>query len=134
MSKSSSNTTEIVGKHIEDLPVPLTDQEIKERSKRQAQVEGELEQHSIHEQNVKAELKATRNRLEAERSKLAAQVRSESEIRPVVVEHIADFVTGIVSEARADTGVVLRQRELHPEERQGTLLSVFGDDDTKGRN
>jgi len=98
-----------------------------------AQVEGELEQHAIHEQNVKAELKATRNRLEAERSKLAAQVRSESEIRPVVVEHLADYVTGIVSETRGDTGVVLRQRELHPEERQGTLLAVF-EGGGKGRN
>lgn len=118
MSKSHPRTNELIGKHTEDLSCDLTSAEVLERGRRMAQVDGEIDAHTSHETNVKADLKATRARLEAERSKLAASVRSGTELRPVEVEHLADFEAGVVREIRIDTGRTVRDRVLLATERQ----------------
>jgi hypothetical protein len=121
MSKSHPRTNELIGKHTEDLSCDLTQSEVLERGRRMAQVDGEIDAHTSHEINVKADLKATRARLEAERSKLSACVRSGTEARPVEVEHLADFEAGVVKEIRIDTGKLIRSRVLLSTERQLAL-------------
>ena len=113
--------SEIISKHVEELPCRLTQEEWEERATRQADVVKEIEQHEGHEQQVKADLKATRTRLEAELAKLACQVKGHAEIRPITVEALADFRSGIVREVRVDTGEQVRTRALREEERQGSL-------------
>lgn len=116
----SKKTSEILSMHTEDLPCRLSNDEVMVRANRMADVEQELERHTGLESQIKSDLKATRSRLEAERGRLAGQVRSKSELRPIEIEHIADFRAGTVREIRTDTGEV-RARSLSAAERQGAL-------------
>jgi hypothetical protein len=125
---------EIIGKHVEDLSVKLSDEEVMERGNRLANIEGEIERHTSHETNVKADLKATRSRLEAERGRIAQQVRSRSELRPIEVEIVADFKAGLVRDIRVDTCATVRTRALSEAERQGALkLHAEGERINKGK-
>ena len=112
---------EVISKHVEELPCPLTKDEWAERATRQAEVVKELEAHTSKEQQVKASLKADRSRLEAELAKLATQVQGHSEVRPIDVEAVADFKSGTVREVRCDTGEQVRTRALREDECQGSL-------------
>ena len=112
---------EVIRTGTEELFCDLTEAEWTERATRMAHVEEELERHTGHEQQIKTDLKANRTRLEAERASLAGQVRSRSELRSVEIQHIANYRSGVFQEVRVDTGAVVRQRSLTPEERQGQL-------------
>jgi hypothetical protein len=113
--------SEVINTHVEELSCDLTAEEWETRASQLANTEAELEAHTSHELDVKATLKADRARLEAQRTKLAQQVRSHSEIRAVTVQALADFKAGIVSEVREDTGKLVRTRPISPEERQTSL-------------
>lgn len=122
MSRKKKPLRFIVGKKVEDLPVQLTQDEITERGQRLAAVDGEIESHLQREKEVKANLKATRSRLEAERSLLSMVVRNREEARPVRVTLHGDHEAGLVFEIRDDTGEVVRTRPLTDDDRQLRLV------------
>lgn len=123
--KRESKFEKLIGEHPEDLPVVITIEERADRSLRLAQIEEELSEHYAREEEMKKSFKANETRLEAERKVLAGIVRSGKELRPVVVEHWADFKAGIREDIRSDSGEVLagRSRPLTDGERQGSLIS-----------
>lgn len=115
-----------LGRKIERLSVKLSGDELKDRSRRLAQVEGKLEAHKKHADLVKGELKTTEARLKEERAHLANIVLQESEPRDVLVKEVAHFAINAVKTVRDDTGEVIETRAMLPHERQADL--PLGDD------
>lgn len=115
----------VVAIQARELPVKLTDREKLDMGQRLAHLHGELAQHTKHEDDVKASLKATRNSIEAQIGKLATVVRAGEEYRPVDVKVQHDYEKAVYQEIRQDTGDVIAERPLHDHERQVAFLSDY---------
>ncbi len=122
--------TERVAVQVRELPVQLTDDEVRELGRRLAHIQGQLSAHEKRESDVKADLKAKRASLESQASVVGGLIRAGEEClirageeyRPVdvVVEHVLD--EGLIREVRSDTGEVIAERPLREDERQRSLL------------
>lgn len=109
---------------IEELAVPLTNAELQERGDRLAHAQGELESHALHEQDVKATLKAQRTAVEAKIANLASIVRNKREVRSVAVQVVADYGRRCAATVRQDTGEIVSERPLTELEMQASLDGV----------
>lgn len=105
------------------LRCPLTDEE--HRAKGQ-----ELARLLVEQSSLKAEHKGRVALMKAEAEEVQGRVhdcredvRLQSEVRSVEVEHVADFGRGVVECFRLDTGDLVSSRPLTPDERQLELGS-----------
>lgn len=121
------NQKELLKTEPENLPVKLTQDEIRERGERLAAKEGELESHIQRAKQVKADLTANEKRLEADIQSLSLQIRDKSELRQIPCDHIADYKRGVVRVVRQDTEQVVRERAIEESEKQRRLDGVDGD-------
>jgi len=119
--------TPIIGRKTEEHRVKLTSVEILERSQRLAATHRELEQHAQYESSVKASLKATATRIEAEQARLVLAVENGAELRPIEVLTTADFRAGRAIERRRDTWEIVRERPLTEDEIQAEFSFGAGD-------
>jgi hypothetical protein len=115
-----------------DLPVDLTPDEMRDRGERMAQLAGDIDQHDLHAQQVKADLKAARTALEAEMSKLGLAIRRKQEVRPVQCHEEAVPTDGVVVTRRLDTNELVSgpgsTRPLRDDERQQTIFEPDSDE------
>jgi hypothetical protein len=132
-SKDKDKKRELLETKSEDLLVELEEDEVNERARKLSVKVGELDRHNDETRRLQSDRAAQRKAIEGEIRKLSDAVREESELRPVIVEVWADFKRSVVEEVRQDTGKVVNERAMRPDERQGTLvaLSDFKNDSPK---
>ena len=118
------NTTSkrILATRTQQLPVQLSEPEIREAGKRLAQLEGELARHGQKEKEIREQLRGERSTMEGKLSALAAIIRQGYEHRPIPVRVEADYREGKVYEIREDTGEVVADRPVNEQDRQIPLL------------
>lgn len=106
---------------VEQLPVPLTQEQRLQAGLELAQQEGALLDQEALAQTTKADLKAKEAQIRALIARLSTEIRNGHRLADVSVSLIADFETNLVRYTREDTGEVVRTRALDASERQ-TLL------------
>lgn len=131
--KDKDTKRELIETKSEDLLVELEEDEINERARKLSAKLGELERHTDETKRIVGDRGQQRKVIEGEIHELGNAVREGTELRPVVVEIWADFKKSIIQEIRQDTGKVVTERAMRPDERQGTLvaLSEFKNDSPK---
>ena len=105
------------------LPVDLTSEELLDRARRLAECEERLREESDRQDQVKKELKSRENAIVADRSRLAAVVRTRQEPRDEC-EVRENYVRNVRTVTRLDSGEVLEECPLTLEERQ-LVLGAF---------
>ncbi len=116
-----------LGTHLEELPVKLADGELLERAKRVGDVHQELQHHIAEADGVKRNLKHKEAELTSVVDGLLEVLRTGHEPREVKVEAWADYKRERFQEIRTDTGAIINERALRPEERQGEFdLEAWG--------
>lgn len=104
-----------------NLKVALTAAEIADRADRAAQL---LADRDAKEADVKAAQKhgkAMIEELDAEIRRLSSEVRNQSDYRSVDCERRYNYATSTVQDVRLDTGEVIAERGMSPNERQMEL-------------
>lgn len=103
---------------VEQLPCPLEPAEVLLKGKQAAQLLNEIS--ALEEQK-----KATSKRLQQEADdkrgqvdKLAEEIRTGEELRPVECYERPRYGAAMVDLIRTDTAAVVRSRPMHPSERQ----------------
>lgn len=127
MAPKKNGTTpakKILATKTAQLPVPLTDPEMKRAGEKLAQLEGDLNAHALKEKDVKDSLKSTRSSLEGQIHALAAVIRQTFEYRPVAVRVEADYEAKKVFEIREDSGEVIGERDLNEQDRQASIFDL----------
>lgn len=99
----------------------LTRDERLERADAMAKAQQDFEAEEDTQKEIKAQLKAKLESLNAKRSELALVVSSGAEYRPTDVETIYDFRSTTVTEVRTDTGETISTRRMTEAERQMPL-------------
>ena len=108
----------LIDRFQEQLPCNLTDEEFVERARHLALVCQDIESEGSRQTQIKANMKATLTKLEAEQSRLSLIVSRKSEVRDVACSVVADDDKGEALTFRSDTDEVIRRRPLEPNERQ----------------
>ena len=124
--KSGTNSTpkkKILATRTDQLPVPLTEPEIREAGKQLAHLEGDLAAQTASEKDIKDGLKAKRSALEMRISLLANTIRAGLEYRPIPVRVEADYEENVVRDIREDTGEAITTRPMNAQDRQVTLFT-----------
>jgi hypothetical protein len=98
--------------------VRLTPEEVTDLGEQLCAALEELENQEAEAKQVKADLKATSEELNARVKKLASRRRSGREQRAVDIETVIDYNVGTKTVRRLDTGDVLDKKELTDDERQ----------------
>jgi hypothetical protein len=115
----------VIAHHVERLPVKLTEEELRERGRSMARIEGEIRAHAAHCEAVKKELKSKESALAAELCRLGEILRNESEERDVDIqlEELEGERKGRrrVAIVRMDNGEVVEERPMRDEELQQPL-------------
>lgn len=115
---------EVIDTKTEDLLVVLEEEEINVRARKLAAKQGELERQIDEGRRVQGEHAQRRKTIEAEIKGLGDAVREGTELRPVVVEVVANYAKATVQEIRQDTEKVILERAMRQDERQGTLVPM----------
>lgn len=111
----------LLDEHLEPLPVPLTNDELLARGQslvrlrdEERKAESEFDKHKhAHKEAIAA--------ISEEREMLEQAIRDKREKRSVRVEGWAEYQKGRYEAIRTDTGEVIGDRPLHPEEMQETI-------------
>lgn len=103
------------------LPVKLTPAELQQRGQQLGHSLAELTRLEGQLAEAKTANKAAREPVIYERDKLADQLRSGIEYRPVRCARIYDYRTGTAKLVRLDTSAVVEERPLTERERQQAL-------------
>lgn len=109
---------------IKELACVLTPAEFDAAATRLAVRHEDLQKLELEEKTAKADLKAKREAIEKEISGLARNLRTRSELRPVVVQTEADFARGIAIDVRMDTQTAIGTRPLTQDERQERMFAI----------
>jgi hypothetical protein len=117
---------DVLKQEVMDLQVHLTDGELLTLAKQQSELIGKIEGHKKRAASVKAQLNADLTSLEAQLNAIATTIREQSTIKPVRVEHRADWPRNVVKVVRLDTGETIRERIPSEDERQQPMLTVEG--------
>jgi hypothetical protein len=118
--------SEIKIEHITKfLPCQLTEVERRDRGILLAKTVQDIALAEERHANVKAQLKAELQGLQAQESKLAGAVARGEESRDVRVSIVYDFADLSVSERRDDTGEELSRRAMTDTERQMPLPQII---------
>ena len=121
MTAKKNKEREVLETKSVDLLVKLEEKEINERARKLASKQGELERHNEEGRRIQGEHAQRRKRIEGEITSLGNAVREGTELRPVVVDVVADFKRAVVLEVRQDTEEVISERAMRPDERQTTM-------------
>lgn len=115
---------------IVHLPVKLTDEERLAKGRQQAQVMQEYNEIELRKKELTSDLSAQMKAKRKELSKLAEQVRSGLEIRPVDCMLVPAFEVNAVHTVRTDTHETIDRRPMTPQEREKALQrDLFEADD-----
>jgi hypothetical protein len=109
---------QVLSEGHEDLRCPITDGEHRQKGVLLGQL---LEERRQIEQRHKEERAAQKEEMATHDVKLHVcqeEVRTQSEVRSVDVEVVADFSRGVVETIRLDSGKVIRSRPMSDNERQ----------------
>jgi hypothetical protein len=114
--------TEVLGQTTEAAAVPVGPDELLVFAEELARTEMQLADLAKKAEAVKKDLKSRESAILARRSELAAIVREKKQMRPIDVQLVANFTTGMLTRLRMDTGEKLGERPLTDDERQTRLL------------
>lgn len=106
---------------VRDLPVKLQEHELLERAQSLADCHTQLAEHDDHAKEVRKELAKSRGAIELRRAILSGVVKRKEENREVRVAMQTDLTARVFREVREDTGEVIADRPLRPEEMQRKL-------------
>mgnify|MGYP001560173403 CR=1 FL=1 len=112
------------------LDCVLTDDELRQRGAKLAQVTTEIATEADHQKAVRDSQRSVMTALLAKQSELAAQINRGREVREVEVVTYADHARGLAMDVREDTGEVVLTRDLVGAERQQPL--GFGTEEAPG--
>ena len=100
------------------LPCKLSNEELLERGQQLGAVTQDIADEEARQVSIKQELKARLTELESQRMQLATQITRREEMREVEIVPERDYTLAKYYEIRQDTGEVVKERPLTPEERQ----------------
>ena len=106
----------------ESLVCHLVPGEVADRADRAARLQADHDQLAERIAAEQKSGKAQLARIAEEQHRLLEEVRTRQGYRPVECERKPDFEAGVLRTVRLDTGEVVRQRPLTPEERQTQLF------------
>lgn len=112
---------------VRELPVRLSPDELFERAQQLADCHTQLAEHDEHASAKKKELAKARQEIVTRRAVLSGVVKRREEPRQVRVSVQTDMTERVYREVREDTGEVIAERPLRPEEMQrrlGLLLQM----------
>lgn len=124
MSKKKTvegNEVITVKSEVRELPVALSAEELAERAQQLADCHTQLAEHQEHAKAVKKELSKAGQAITLRRAVLSGVVKSKSETREVRVLMQTDMTERKYLEVRDDTGEIIAERPLRPEEMQRKL-------------
>jgi hypothetical protein len=130
-------------KVTEDLPCTLTDEDRVRIADRMAtiplkiaEVDRDLRAHELAFENSKARHKAAKGECEGRRIELETELaqigtawRDGIEVRPVEVDELAHYDTGMIERVRTDTAETIGSRSMNDSERQMQLVPQDDDDE-----
>jgi hypothetical protein len=108
--------------YVRTLPCHLTDDELLQRADQLSRKLAEVEQLQEQKAASASDFKARIEKADEEVSSLARMVRTKEQERPVECLSRKDFARNMVVETRADTGEVVDERAMSPEERQEAMF------------
>jgi hypothetical protein len=119
-----------------ELPVKLTDAEKIAKGEALARVLSDIQAEESRADMVKQALKSIMTALEAEQDRLLVIVQRGEELRVTKVQDEADDKALLVRRVRLDTGEIMTERAMTPEEKQvpipGLEIVPKGDGDGRG--
>lgn len=110
---------------VRELPVPLTPDELAERAQWLADCHTQLAEHEERAKSLKQELTKAKQAIVTRRAVLSGVVKRREEVREVRVALQTDMTDRKYLEVREDTGEVIAERPLRPEEMQRKLRLVL---------
>ncbi|MDP1824922.1 MAG: hypothetical protein Q8L48_16820 [Archangium sp.] len=110
---------------VKELPVKLQEHELLDRAAHLADCHAQLAEHDEHSKNVRKELAKGRSAIELRRAILSGVVKNKEELRDIRVAHQTDLTARVFREVREDTGEIISERPLRPEEMQRKLGLVI---------
>ena len=110
---------------VRDLPVKLQEHELMERAQSLADCHSQLAEHDDHAKEVRKQLSKERGAIELRRAILSGVVKRKEENREVRVAMQTDLTARVFREVREDTGEIISDRPLRPEEMQRKLGLVI---------
>lgn len=126
MSKNKKTDTPPLKTETRQLPVKLTDNELRERGQDLARAAQKHEQEIATKKSTGAQLKAAVDSAAATVALLSAVVASGEEVRAVVCEwHLFDPKPTKKSLKRQDTGATVEVRDLTPDDTQRNLPGIL---------
>lgn len=117
-----------------NLPCALKSHEITDRALEAGQVDQELIALEDSFEITKKEHKTAVQELEHRRRVLLRELADGSTRRDVECRVVLNYVDGLAMVVRTDTGDVVSQRPLSPEERQAQLFAVENKAKKRGRD
>lgn len=126
MTKRATRTT---ARSVETLPCKLLPEEIQAKAQIAARRMAERDELEDQLTTVKSEFKSKIEAIDADVRETMRHVREGAVDRSVQVEQVMDWKASNVTTVRLDTGEIVRQRAMTPEERQTRLFDVDDDKD-----
>jgi hypothetical protein len=114
----------VLGQSVKELACVLSPEQYAATAARLGKLHAELEEHDRNEKTMKSAFKAKREAIETEIVKLAGNIRTKSELRPIRVQTEAIFAQGQAVDVRTDTLEPVETRALTADERQERLFAV----------
>lgn len=118
MKTPKKDDSKLVAETVRLLPVALTHEELLDRARQLAECEERLREEEDRAAQVKADLKNRETAILADRSRLAAVVRTRQEPRDIQCQVRENYVRNVRTVTRTDTGATVEERALTLEERQ----------------
>lgn len=110
-----------LGSVVQRLPVLLPDHQLLAFARQNAALAKTIAEHEAETKELAAARKEELKTLKKESSQLSFIVRTGAEPRDVVVDCWANYDDGRYEETRQDTGELVVERDLKPEERQTSM-------------
>ena len=110
--------------YVRLMPCKLKDTELLRYGGELGEVIQDIAAEEDNQLGLRQEMKARLAVLEARRTDLATKITRKEELRDVEIQTERDYTAGTYSEIRTDTGEVIKERPLTPEERQEKLPKV----------
>lgn len=123
--ETEHNEVITVKTEVRELPVKLLEHELLERAQSLADCHTQLAEHDDHAKEVRKELGKQRGGIELRRAILSGVVKRKEENREVRVAMQTDLTARVYREVREDTGEIISERPLRPEEMQRKLGLVI---------
>lgn len=111
----------VVSETLDELEVPLTNDEQRLRGLELAKLEVELRELEMGLAAARQQAKEKEAKIQARRHQLVNAIQTKREPRAVRVQHIAKYDVGQLDSVRTDTGEVIGVRQLLSSELQSEL-------------